>query len=171
MLILGGWAFSYERGTPVAPHPGAVRVLNGQPTLPPALRVGSNRSFSIALICNTSRKNPASASTKQGPEKDDLIQLWGLVVRSQSKAGTRTVHRVVLQGYLVHKKPPPPLGPPYGPRHRPTVGFGGVAFFCKQGTSVGWSNDCNHLAVIVSLGELSILFGTHCDSNQGKISK
>ena len=23
-----------------------------------------------------------------------------------------------LQGYLAHKKVPPPLGPPYGPRHR-----------------------------------------------------
>jgi len=27
-----------------------------------------------------------------------------------------------VQGYLAHKKPPPPLGPPYGPRRRPTVG-------------------------------------------------
>ena len=27
-----------------------------------------------------------------------------------------------LQGYLAHKKPPPPLGPPSGPTHSPTVG-------------------------------------------------
>ena len=27
-----------------------------------------------------------------------------------------------LQRYLAHKKPPPPLGPPYGPRDRATVG-------------------------------------------------
>ena len=27
-----------------------------------------------------------------------------------------------IQGYLAHEKPPAPLGPPQGPRHRPTVG-------------------------------------------------
>ena len=26
------------------------------------------------------------------------------------------------QGYLAHKKLPPPLGPPYDPRYSPTVG-------------------------------------------------
>jgi len=28
----------------------------------------------------------------------------------------------LLQGYLAHKKHPSSLGPPYGPRHSPTVG-------------------------------------------------
>ena len=27
-----------------------------------------------------------------------------------------------IQGFLAHKKQPPPLGQPYGPRHRPTAG-------------------------------------------------
>ena len=27
-----------------------------------------------------------------------------------------------LQGYLAHEKMPTPLGPPYDPRYRPTVG-------------------------------------------------
>ena len=27
-----------------------------------------------------------------------------------------------MQGYLAHKKQPPPLGPPYDPRYSPTVG-------------------------------------------------
>ena len=27
-----------------------------------------------------------------------------------------------VQGYLAHKKQPPPLGPPQGPRYSPTVG-------------------------------------------------
>ena len=27
-----------------------------------------------------------------------------------------------LQGYLAHKKTPPPLELPWGPKHRPTVG-------------------------------------------------
>ena len=27
-----------------------------------------------------------------------------------------------LQGYLAHKKQPPPLGPPWWPMHSPTVG-------------------------------------------------
>ena len=34
---------------------------------------------------------------------------------------------VGLQGYLVHKNPPPPLVSPYEPRHGPTVGSYGVA--------------------------------------------
>ena len=38
---------------------------------------------------------------------------------------TQELHllRAGLQGYLAHKKQRPPLGPPSGPRHRPTVGF------------------------------------------------
>ena len=31
-----------------------------------------------------------------------------------------------IQGYLAHKKPPPPLGPSQKPRHCPTVGSYGV---------------------------------------------
>ena len=32
------------------------------------------------------------------------------------------LNRSPLQGYLAHKKPPPPVGPPQGPRHSPTAG-------------------------------------------------
>jgi len=35
----------------------------------------SKSSFSIALICTTSRWIPARARTNQGPEKCDLIQV------------------------------------------------------------------------------------------------
>ena len=35
-----------------------------------------------------------------------------------------------LQGYLANKKTPTSLGPPYDPRHRPTVGSKGGAFSC-----------------------------------------
>jgi len=41
-----------------------------------------------------------------------------------------------LQGYLAHKKTPTPLGPPYDPRHRPTVGSSGGAFSYERGTPV-----------------------------------
>ena len=34
----------------------------------------------------------------------------------------RSVKSYGIQGYLAHKKQPPPLGPPYDPRHRATVG-------------------------------------------------
>jgi len=37
-------------------------------------------SCSIALMCTTSRRIPVSFSTNHGPEKGDLIPLWGLVV-------------------------------------------------------------------------------------------
>ena len=38
------------------------------------------------------------------------------------------------------RKCPPPLGPPWDPRHRPTVGSSGGAFSCTWGTSVGWTS-------------------------------
>ena len=47
----------------------------------------------------------------------------------------RTTWRAV-QGYLAHKKPPSPLGPPYEPKHGPTVGSYGVAVSYERGTPV-----------------------------------
>ena len=41
-----------------------------------------------------------------------------------------------LQGYLARNKPPPPLGPPQGPRHSPTVGSEGDAVAYERGTPV-----------------------------------
>ena len=41
-----------------------------------------------------------------------------------------------VQGYLAHKKPPPPPGPPYGPSHMPTAGFQGEAFSYERGNPV-----------------------------------
>jgi len=40
------------------------------------------------------------------------------------------------EGYLAHKKPHPPLGPPKGPMHIPTVGSYGVAVSYERGTPV-----------------------------------
>jgi len=45
------------------------------------------------------------------------------------------LHRAV-QGYLAHKKQPPPLGPPYVPRHSPSVGSQGGAVSYERGTPV-----------------------------------
>ena len=50
------------------------------------------------------------------------------------------VRAIPIQGYLAHNKPPPPLGPPQGPRHIPTVGFlmSEVPLFSyERGTPVG----------------------------------
>ena len=41
-----------------------------------------------------------------------------------------------LQGYLAQNEPPPPLAPPYEPRHGHTVGFYGVALSFNRGTRV-----------------------------------
>ena len=41
-----------------------------------------------------------------------------------------------VQGYLAHKKRYPPLGPPSGPRHSPTVGSWGSAVSHERGTPV-----------------------------------
>jgi len=48
--------------------------------------------------------------------------------------GDRT--EVEVQGYFAHKKPPPPPGPPYEPRHGPTVGSYWVACSHERGTPV-----------------------------------
>jgi len=37
-----------------------------------------------------------------------------------------------LQGYLAHKKPPAPIGPPHGPKHGPTVGSKRAAVSYEQ---------------------------------------
>ena len=41
---------------------------------------------------------------------------------------------IPLQEYLAHKNAPATLGPPCGPRHRPTVGPWEAALFCERGT-------------------------------------
>ena len=46
------------------------------------------------------------------------------------------IYNVVVQGYLAHKKPPPPQGPPEGPRHKLNVGCEGGAVSYERGTPV-----------------------------------
>ena len=56
-------------------------------------------------------------------QTDCTPTIWGL-----DGFGHFTISKS-LQGYLAHQKPPPPLGSPLGPRHRPTVGsYGGGGF-------------------------------------------
>ena len=56
-------------------------------------------------------------------------------VRSfQIESNTATMLGV--QGYLVHKNPPPPLGPPWDHRHRSTVGSLGGTFSNERSTPV-----------------------------------
>ena len=45
-----------------------------------------------------------------------------VATRNNLRGGVRVVHLHV-QGYLVHKKTPKPVGPPQDPRHRPAVGL------------------------------------------------
>ena len=47
-----------------------------------------------------------------------------------------------VQGYLAHKKEPPPLGPPYDPRYRPTEGSQGGAFSYEEGVPVEVEMKC-----------------------------
>ena len=59
-----------------------------------------------------------------------------VVTRGRPCRGTSST-RTTVQGYLAHKKTPPPLGPPYNPRHGYTVGSYGVAVSYERGTPVG----------------------------------
>ena len=53
-----------------------------------------------------------------------------------TETGTQLLSTLVLQGYLAHKKHPPSLRPPYGPRDRPTVGSYGGDVSYERGTPV-----------------------------------
>jgi len=55
----------------------------------------------------------------------------------------RSVSRSI-HGYLTHKKQPPPLGPPQGHRHTPTVRFCGRLVSYERGTPV---ERCSRLLV------------------------
>jgi len=60
-----------------------------------------------------------------------------LVVTRDRPCRDTSITRTTVQGYLAHKKTPPPLGPPYDPRHDYTVGSYGVAVSYERGTPVG----------------------------------
>ena len=59
-----------------------------------------------------------------------------LLVSKPGRGSSLMRKRLRIQGYLAHKKTPTPLGPPYDPRHGPTVGSYGVAVSCERGTPV-----------------------------------
>ena len=48
--------------------------------------------------------------------------LWKLCDGATLGGALRDAQRSFLQGHLAHKKTSPCLGPPWGPRHSPTVG-------------------------------------------------
>jgi hypothetical protein len=59
------------------------------------------------------------------------------LARPSRKGYSRIRTHLALQGYLAHKKHPPPLGPPQGPRRSPTVGSCGGAVSYEQGIPAG----------------------------------
>ena len=66
--------------------------------------------------------------------------------------GVETPVTGFLQGYLAHKKPPPPLGPPQGPRHSPTVGSYGEAVSYGRGTPVALPHsECSTILALAKL--------------------
>ena len=50
-----------------------------------------------------------------------LAEKGGVYLAAQGR-DCKVAKRYCVQGYLAHKKLPPPVGPPQGPRQRPTVG-------------------------------------------------
>ena len=43
-------------------------------------------------------------------------------MRERTIAYAKEIPQLVYRGTTLIRTPPPPLGPPYGPRHSPTVG-------------------------------------------------
>ena len=60
----------------------------------------------------------APLSSEFGKYKTVKARLWTIFQANVF----RNFEGVPLQGYLAYKKPPSPLGPPYGPRDRATAG-------------------------------------------------
>ena len=63
-----------------------------------------------------------------------LSRRLGLSREDERVPAPPAFHLAYLEGYLAHKKPPTPLGPPQGPRRGPTVGSRRAAIFYKQRT-------------------------------------
>ena len=61
--------------------------------------------------------------------------------------------QAVLQGYIAHKKQPPPLGPPQGPRHSPTVESWEVAVSHERGTPVIPPEEAFHARVFARVAK------------------
>jgi len=58
----------------------------------------------------------------------------------------KVIRLLLLQGYLAHQKKPTPLGPPWDPTHRPTVGSLAGAFVLYvryPSTQICRANYCN----------------------------
>ena len=60
----------------------------------------------------------------------------GCKAESSRASSAARVEEVAVQGYLAHKKHPPSLGPPQGPRHSPVVGSYEGAVSHERGTLV-----------------------------------
>jgi len=116
MVVLGGVAFSYERGTPVS-QLVALRVDPLSLFLSLALSLSSSLSLALSLSSSLSLALSLSSSLS-------LALALSLAYRGTSRMRNRdplvlermpytcTVGHPRTQGYLAHKKTPTPLGPP-----------------------------------------------------------
>ena len=106
MVVLGGVAFSYERGTPVS-QLVALRVDPLSLFLSLALSLSSSLSLALSLSSSLSLALALSLAyrgTSRMRNRDPLVL--------ERMPYTCTVGHPRTQGYLAHKKTPTPLGPP-----------------------------------------------------------
>ena len=96
MVVLGGGAVSYKRGTPV------VKTF-----------------FSLMGILFV------------------LSIVFTIVTNSMRTGGARPRHKLGQTGPPRSQEPPPPLGPPEGPRHSPTIRSNRGLVSDERGTPVG----------------------------------
>jgi len=117
------------------------------------------RATPLGWPCYKTSSSPLHRSSPPSYLPTTNVTLTLCQYRGSSKSWTRPAHKVVLgaetwsyggtsctrapppqksatMGYLVHKSPPPFKVPPWGPGHRPTVGFKGGAVSYERGTPV-----------------------------------
>ena len=105
----------------------AVLKLRTVPICPTATeRMGNNlQGFRGFHLQNGERQGQTPALTGFiVPNSLDSVELFvdATCFPRGGRVSSTEGHRRCVQGYLTHKISPPPLGPPQGPRHRPTVG-------------------------------------------------
>ena len=98
-----------------------IYLLKQDSRLYPCLCLGTEFSLSLPLPSSLPPSFSLAPSHLESTPAETGLETSRLKTALHREQSTR-LQLGTLQGYLAHKKQPPPLRPPQGPRHNPTVG-------------------------------------------------
>ena len=160
MVVLRGRAVSYGRGTPIRPLREDWYFNAKQPAPAPHLALPEGcaalRFVLLTVHCVSRSREHFPPPTAAGRSCTISLGGTGLLISALVRPppsdhhgalgicllqGPRRWHFLMSEAPLyarcreeLHDFPPPPLGPPRGPRHMPTAGSWAVAFSYERGT-------------------------------------